>query len=76
MAPLHAKLIKLVADEPDDDGMTAQELAATTNLSLRTLQVRLKELDVKGLLIVGSRASKDGMGRRCRVPVYRIKEEK
>lgn len=71
----HKKLLEAVADPPDDEGMTAQELAAAAAISPKTMQVRLKDLTAKGLLIVGSRTIKDSMGRRARTPVYRFKEE-
>ena len=68
-------LIAAVAGPPDDEGMTAQELASASSQPLKTVQSRLKALLAEDRVVTGFRTDLDARGRRTRIPVYRMKTE-
>jgi hypothetical protein len=68
-------LVAAVSGPPDDEGMTAQELAVESGQTVDTVQRRLKTLEVQGRLIIGFRRGKDSRGRNYRFPVYRLRKE-
>ena len=58
---------------PDGDGLTAQELADSMNVSRRTVGEYVRALHRAGRIVVGYRMV-PGLLRPNKTPVYRLKE--
>jgi hypothetical protein len=64
------------SSENGPPGFTCRELSVAIGLRLDAAQSRLTEWVRSGrLLFVGHRSELNIAGRRCRIPVYRMKED-
>ncbi len=69
-----AELQRLGAIGDGDKGKTTTELSVTYGVSLRVMQRLIREGVAQGRYIKGWASREDELGRRQRVPVYRLKE--
>ena len=61
--------------ETNDDGMTAHEIAHVFGRGIKWTRQKLKQGIEAGMIRVGQKTEQTIDGRRCRIPVYLIKEK-